>query len=295
MAANAPIPPAILAIPIDAIDGDALIRDRIGLEPDAFTELRRSILVDGLRNPVELVELAPPPGSDGQTPPRYGLIAGYRRLMALRALRDDGHDGFETVPAILRDTGDVTELYRLMVEENALRADISPWETARLVAMTVHSRLFPTIEAAVARLHAPASRQKQQRIRYIADLVDDLDGLLAAPETLSERQLLKLAAAVQAGFLDPIALALETAGTGSAERQWAAIAPYLDEHMAEQAVPPPAPRRPGRPRRMLRLRETLTVRRERTPGGYVLRFSGPDATSPLLDEVLDELERIYRP
>ena len=43
----------------------------------------------------------------------------------------------------------------------------------------------------------------------------------------------------------------------------------------------------------MRLRPTLTVRRERTREGYVLRFSGPDATSGLLDAVLDEIERLY--
>jgi ParB family chromosome partitioning protein len=294
MPADAP-PPTVLAVPLDAIDATALLRDRMALDDEAFTELRRSILVTGLRSPVELLVLgddrAPAAGEGG----RYGLIAGYRRLMALRALRDDGHDGFGTIPAIIRDVREAADAYRLMVEENAVRADISPWERARLVALAAQRGLFPTIEAAVGHLHACASRYKQQRIRSIADLVDELDGLLAAPETLSERQLLRLAAAVQAGFLEPVAMALEATRGTSPERQWAAIAPYLAEQAAEAAARAPEPRRPGRPRRALWLRDTLAVRRERTPGGYVLRFSGPDATSGLLDEVLDTLEQMYRP
>jgi ParB family chromosome partitioning protein len=284
--------PTVLAVPLDAIDATALMRDRMAHDEEAFTELRRSILVTGLRSPVELFALEAPPGGEG---PRYGLIAGYRRLMAVRSLRDEEHDGFETIPAILRQTDDVIGIYRLMVEENAVRADISPWERARLVAMAAQHRLFPTIDAAVAGLHAAANRYKQQRIRVVADLVQELDGLLAAPDRLSERQLLRLAAAVQGGFLDPIAVALEAAGTDSAERQWAAIAPYLAEYAAETAAPSPRPRQPGRPRRAVWLRDTLVVRRERTPGGYVLRFTGPDATGSLLDEVLDRLEQIYRP
>jgi ParB family chromosome partitioning protein len=58
-----------------------------------------------------------------------------------------------------------------------------------------------------------------------------------------------------------------------------------------QSPTPPHP--PGRPKRLARLRPTLTLRRERTREGYVLRFSGRDATSPLLDEVIDEIEGIY--
>lgn len=294
MPAETPPPPTVLAVPLDAIDATALMRDRTALDDEAFTELRRSILVTGLRSPVELLVTDDPARGTGEAV-RYGLIAGYRRLMALRSLRDDGHDGFDTIPAIIRDVREAADAYRLMVEENAVRADISPWERARLVAIAVRRGLFPTIEAAVARLHACVSRYKQLRIRSIADIVEDLDGLLVAPETLSERQLLRLAVAVQAGFLEPIVMALEATRRTSPERQWAAIAPYLAEQEAEATAPSPASRRPGRPRRALWLRDTLAVRRERTRDGYVLRFSGPDASSSLLDEVLDTLEQMYRP
>jgi ParB family chromosome partitioning protein len=291
----APTLPTVLAVPLDAIDATALMRDRMALDDEALTELCRSILVTGLRSPVELLVLADDPDPGAGQGAGYGLIAGYRRLTALRRLRDDGHDGFDTIPAIIRTVRDAPEAYRLMVEENAMRTDISPWERARLVAAAVRRGLFPTIEAAVAHLHACVSRYKQLRIRSIADIVHELEGVLAAPETLSERQLLRLAAAVQAGFLEPIVMALETTRRTAPERQWAAIAPYLAEQEAEAAAPSPRPRRPGRPRRALRLRDTLAVRRERTPDGYVLRFSGRDATSPLLDEVLDRLEQMYRP
>jgi ParB family chromosome partitioning protein len=281
--------PHVLALPLDAIEATALIRDRTGLDPAPFDTLKRSILATGVQSPVTVFALPDAPAGG----PAYGLIAGYRRLFAVRTLQEDGFDGFDTIPALVHPVSDKADAYRLMVEENAVRTDVSVWETARLTWIAVRNDLFPTIEAAIERLHAAESRFKRVRLRRIAMLVEEFDGLLAAPETLSLRQLLRLAAAVEAGFLDPILLALEATAKAPAERQWAAIAPFLAEN--EATPPDAAPRRPGRPRRALRLRRTLTVRRERTRDGYVLRFSGPEATSPLLDEVLDQLEQIYTP
>ena len=43
----------------------------------------------------------------------------------------------------------------------------------------------------------------------------------------------------------------------------------------------------------MRLRNNLIVRREITRDGYVLRFTGKEASSSLLDEVLDNIEQLY--
>ncbi len=52
-------PPATpYLVSLDAIDPDALIRDRAVIEPTALEELRNSILVHGLRMPVEIFALA---------------------------------------------------------------------------------------------------------------------------------------------------------------------------------------------------------------------------------------------
>jgi ParB family chromosome partitioning protein len=86
--------------------------------------------------------------------------------------------------------------------------------------------------------------------------------------------------------------------------QWQAILPYLVESESLHATdrePDPGHGRlgtrraetRGRPRRVVRLRPQLVVRREIAKDGYVLRFTGKEATSGLLDEVLDEIERIY--
>ena len=43
---------------------------------------------------------------------------------------------------------------------------------------------------------------------------------------------------------------------------------------------------------MLQLTQGLVIRREITPGGYILRFSGPEAKKGgLMDDVIDLVER----
>ena len=79
------------------------------------------------------------------------------------------------------------------------------------------------------------------------------------------------------------------------DSQWAAMLPYLVE--AERfaarddgpASAAPAPETRGRPRRVLRPRPHLVVRREISREGYILRFTGKEATSSLLHEVLEEI------
>jgi hypothetical protein len=47
---------------------------------------------------------------------------------------------------------------------------------------------------------------------------------------------------------------------------------------------------PGRPRRILRPRYNLTIRRERAPDGWRLHFTGREATGAMMALVLDEME-----
>ena len=70
----------IAELPIDQIDEAAMIRDRMVMTEEDMQELRLSIAAHGLRLPIEVFETG-----DG-TPPRYGLLSGYRRLHAVRAL-----------------------------------------------------------------------------------------------------------------------------------------------------------------------------------------------------------------
>ena len=241
---SSPCPTPSSPIPLDAIADDALGRDRTALDPDALDELRLSIAAPGLRMPIEVFELAEPDG-----PRRYGLISGFRRLAAFRALAADGLPGHATIPAFVREPASIAAAMTAMVEENAIRADVSPWEQA-LIAVTARDRgLFDTVEAAVDALYANLARDKRKRLRAVAHLAEELDGHLTAPETLSLRQLLRLAAAAARGYGDLMRHALTESRHSDPDSQWRLLLPILAE--CETPDPRPAPRRrpPRRPRR----------------------------------------------
>jgi ParB family transcriptional regulator, chromosome partitioning protein len=285
--------PDIHLIPLAEIDDAALMRDRTGLDPEALRELRDSIQASGLRMPVELYPLPHPHGDL-----RYGIVSGFRRIAAFRELHGTwGFEAFAAIPAFLREPADLAAALALMVEENAVRADLSPWEQARIAVHAADLCGFTTVEEAIARLYPAANPMKRSRLRSLALVVEHLEGPFTAPEGLSERQLLRIAAAIRNNFADPILVTLQATRTGP-DGQWQAILPYLESESLHATDPEPDPghsrigtRRPretrGRPRR------ELVVRREIARDGYVLRFTGKEATSAMLDTVLDDIERMY--
>lgn len=282
-------PVTIHLIPLAEIDDAALTRDREALDDDALGELRLSIAASGLRLPVELWSLSEP-----RPPHRYGLISGLRRLRAYQALHElTGQQRYAAIPAFLRAPGTYAEALAAMVEENEIRSEISAWERGR-IAMLAHSHeIYPTIEEAVCKLYPSASRQKRARLHNIARLVHEFDGFLTAPERLTERQCLRIEAAFRAGFGNVIRVALTEARSEEPEAQWRLLLPILAE--AERVPPEAAPRRPGRPRRVLQPKPGLTFRREMTRDGWCLHLTGPLATSDFVDEIFDEIERMFAP
>jgi ParB family chromosome partitioning protein len=218
---------------------------------------------------------------------RYGLIAGARRMAAARAL------GLSTIPAFLRKPADMPTALAAMASENEIRSPVSPWERARLIATGRDARFFPACGDAIDRLFAPLSRQKRSRLRAMVTAVEAFDGLLATPERLSEARLLRLAAALRAGWDDIPVAELRDRRREPLAAQWAALAPLIDEALDPEPdeAPPDSPRAP---RRRLTLKQGLIIRRERTRNGWALRFSGPEARSPgLIDTVMDEIERRF--
>ena len=68
------------------------------------------------------------------------------------------------------------------------------------------------------------------------------------------------------------------------------------QHSFTEPEPSPTVRNlGGRPHRILRPHPHLVIRREIARDGYILRFTGREATSSLLDEILDDIERMYSP
>jgi len=277
--------PDLLHLPLDAIDDATLPRDRGGLDEAALNDLALSIRLHGLRLPVEVFRKADP--GDG---PAYGLISGLRRLTAYRRLHDGRDPAFAKIPALLRTPRSVPEALVDMVEENRARAGVSPWEQARLLVTACDEGIFDTVEAAAARLHMGATRQARARLRAIADLVEVFEGLLAAPEHLNQRQLLRLSAACRAGFEDLAVQALREAEARDPARQWEALENVLREAEMQARHPEPEDPRPGRPRRQAQIRKGLHIRREMLANGWALRFTGDEATASLMESVMDHVE-----
>jgi ParB family chromosome partitioning protein len=276
-------------IPLDAILADALPRDRATGDEDAMQSLMSSITATGLRQPIEVWALSAP--RDGCT---HGLISGMRRLTAFRRIRDlrDGRDHTH-IPAFIRTPATVAEAMAAMIAENELRADISPWEKGRILVDAVAEGIFDTLDAAVKGLHPHLSDMARSRLRSIAQVADTLYDDLRSPEVLSQRQLLRIATAIRADFTPLLLTALRESTDKTPERQWRLMEPIVAE--AEDWLRNPDPVvRPGRPLRILRPRSGLTVRREKTPEGWSIHFTGPEAHGFLVTSVMEEIERQYR-
>jgi ParB-like chromosome segregation protein Spo0J len=204
----------VLALPLGSIDAGHLVRDRIAVDEDEMQALRDSLMRRGQQTPIEVIAL---PGE------RYGLISGWRRMMALRAL-DEGDDSgkFDTVLALLRRPDDSAQAYQAMVEENEIRVGLSFYERARIVAKAVEQGVYTDDQSALRDLFAAAPRARRSKIKSFLTIVAALDGSLRFPEALSERAGLALTKALmQDAALGPriqAALARNIPATAEAEQ-----------------------------------------------------------------------------
>lgn len=280
----------ILTIPLDQIRDDALIRDRADLDPDALDELMASIATEGLRQPIEVWQLSQP--MDGH---RYGLISGLRRLTATRALATRRETAAPTIPAFVRNPASIPAAMAAMVSENEMRTQITPWEKGLLLTSAVRSGVFDTLDAACDALYPNLSRQKRARLRNLAQVVEELEGMFTTPDRLTATQMERLAAALRGGLADVIREVLGQNRARSLPSQWAAITPTLAEAFSGEETDA-TPTTPARPRRLLHLKQGLTIRREQCQNGWILRFTGPEAKrGGLMDDVFDLVERMLQP
>jgi ParB family chromosome partitioning protein len=218
----------VLDLALAAIAPDHLTRDRLPVEDAEMGALRESIRAHGQRTPIEVTPLS------GALP--YGLISGWRRLMALQALHaETGEARFATVQALVRRPETAADAYVTMVEENEIRLGLSHYERARVAALATARGVFPSEKAALLALFATASRPKRSRIRAFLEIYHALDGTLRFPAQLPERLGLALVERVRAGERGKIAAALAAAAPETAEAELATLA-------ALTARPPGAPR-----------------------------------------------------
>ena len=178
----------VQALPLDAVDEAHLMRDRMTADPDDMADLVASIRERGQQSPIEVVALA---GG------RYGLISGWRRLRALRALlTETGDPRFGSVLALLRRPASAAEAYRAMVEENEIRAGISFYERARIAARAAEAGVHRDPRAAIAALFAAAPRARRSKIASFLTLHAALDDRLRFASAIPERLGLALARAL---------------------------------------------------------------------------------------------------
>jgi ParB family transcriptional regulator, chromosome partitioning protein len=286
----------ILEIPLSQIQPDAMIRDRTVLIAEEMTALQDSIALNGLRLPIEIFAL-PRPRSDG---PRYGLLSGYRRLKAVQHLFElTGKEKYATIRAILRDPDQMGGAFAAMIEENEIRASLSHFERGRIVVIAVQQGLFVNVEEAVNKLFPSASKAKRSKIRSFALIFEELGDMLKFPETLKEKEGLRLAQVLRQG------------GTARLREILTSDDPTTPAYEAEllaQALPeldgkPKDVRRGGRPSsklletgrqgpQTLNILSGITLRCDEDSQGYLIRLSGEGLTSDLIDSVMSELQRL---
>jgi ParB family chromosome partitioning protein len=279
-------------LPVASIDS-LLARDRTGLDAPELDELKWSILRAGVRLPIEVYPLEAP---DGEL--AWGLISGYRRLTAVRALHElTGKARWTEIPAFVRPRVGEAAALAAMVAENALRAPLSAWARGRVVVAARDAGAFGTVEAAVEGLHASAGYAKQARLRSLARLAEALEGALPDPEGLSERQALRLAQAVEGGHAGVLRAAFAGVAAGAQGR---VLGEVLADIAAAEAPVEAGPRGvarrvPGRRRaRVVRLAR-LVGRRERLAEGWALTVTGADATEAFAAAVMAWLRAQFAP
>jgi ParB family transcriptional regulator, chromosome partitioning protein len=113
----------------------------------ALDELAASIREHGLLQPVVVREAGE----------RFELIAGHRRIEAMRSL------GRDRVPAIVR-RAEVDEAYLLTLVENLQRSDLRPTDEARALETLVRERGWTTRQVAAAIKRSQAYVSKRLRV-----------------------------------------------------------------------------------------------------------------------------------
>ncbi len=198
-----------LALPLEAIVQDHLVRDRVALDEDDLATLEASLAARGQRTPIEVVAL------DGG---RYGLISGWRRVAALRRL------GRDKILAVVRQPETAADAYLAMVEENEIRAGLTYWERAHVAVRAAELGVYPDVSAAIAGLFVHGSRARRSKIGSFAALVEALGDALRFPSAIPERTGLALAAALDhEGFAARLRDALRKAAPETVEAERAIL------------------------------------------------------------------------
>lgn len=274
----------VIALPHDDIKLDYLQRDRMVVDPEDMLALKQSLSERGQQAPVEVVAL---PGDAG-----YGLLSGWRRCQALRALHvETGEARFAVVQALLRRPEDAADAYRSMVEENEIRANLSHYERARVVIKAVEAGVFDGEEQALTGLFGSVPRARRSKIRSFLGVVQALDGAVRFPEKISERSGLELAQRLREDpALTPrLRAALAQAAPADALAEQAVIAKILQPGSAPpEKTSLTAPIETVLPRETAIVAEFDALRLQRRQDGALV-LSGGAVTDAFVQSLVDWL------
>jgi ParB family transcriptional regulator, chromosome partitioning protein len=269
----------VLDLALDAIAPDHLARDRLPVEDAEMQALRESIRAHGQRTPIEVTPLV----ETGATALPYGLISGWRRLNAFKALHaETGENRFSKIQALVRRPETAQDAYMAMVEENEIRLGLSQYERARVAALATERGVFPDEEAALKALFATASRPKRSRIRAFLEIYHALDGSLRFPAHLPERLGLALVARLRAGETARIAAALARENPETPEAEQTLLADLV-RPQPKTAPPQPSARH---------LRPDVTLEQSLRGASLTLRLQGPGVTPDFAREVDAALRKL---
>jgi ParB family transcriptional regulator, chromosome partitioning protein len=281
----------ILDLPLERIQTDHITRDRMIVSADDMDELKSSLRMSGQRLPIEVVALP-----DG----KYGLISGWRRVTALQALQHENPARFSHVRALVRVDALPGGAYAAMVEENEIREQLTPYERGRIAVVAAERGAFASADQAVDVIFATASKAKRSKIRSFAVVHEELGGTLNFPTDLSERNGLRLAAALRLGFGAKLRAALNEGQGVDALTEMLVMEPVLSE--AEAVTREPA--RGGRPKAKAKeapaydrvdLANGITMERVAHEDGYSIRLRGKVVDAGLLEVVMAEITRLLEP
>ncbi len=139
--------------------------EAIGVDP-AFNPRQRSLDIDQLAASIREYGLLQPlvVRRDPTNSARYQLVAGHRRLAAIKLLLEETQTPkWRRVPATVRGE-DSDQAYVLALVENLQREDLSPREESEALARLVRERNWTTVQVAAAIKRSQSYVSKRLRV-----------------------------------------------------------------------------------------------------------------------------------
>ena len=222
----------LVAVGINEIHTTDLPRDRLDLSSvansDEMDELKASIQERGQKEPIELYKDA-----DG----RFQLKKGWRRVTALKQLFEEtGDERFSSVTARVAEShSDRIDLYIDMVEENVVREDLTFAEMAQVAILASKDSELGAgdAEALVGRLYSSLHKMKRSYIRSFVYLLNELEGALPFPKSVSRNLGVEVARKLRASSDSAAGLKDVLARASTAGEQNEALEAFLVDTDAE--------------------------------------------------------------